>query len=117
MSDLDLAATIEQVRAFAQQQHDEIKATYDFTGALDSHRHGFMCACADILAILATTPQTTDKHAEFIAHAREDVPALLDEIDRLNAIIQRVRDIVNDKYLDAGQMDVMLHRALEGGDS
>ena len=39
------------------------------------------------------------------------------EIDRLNATIQRVRDIVNDKYLDAGQMDVMLHRALEGGDS
>ena len=38
------------------------------------------------------------------------------EIDRLNATIQRVRDIVNDKYLDAGQMDVMLHRALEGGE-
>ena len=52
--------------------------------------------------------------AEFIAHAREDIPALLAEIERLNATIQRVRDIVNDKYLDAGQMDVMLHRALEG---
>ena len=49
--------------------------------------------------------------------AREDIPALLAEIDRLNATIQRVRDIVNDKYLDAWQMDVMLHRALEGGES
>lgn len=39
--------------------------------------------------------------------------ALLAEIDRLNATIDRVREIVNDKYLDAGQMDVMLHRALE----
>ena len=38
------------------------------------------------------------------------------EINRLQATIQRVRDIVNDKYLDAGQMDVMLHRALEGGE-
>ena len=46
-----------------------------------------------------------------------DIPALLAEIDHLNATIQRVRDIVNDKYLDAGQMDVMLHRALEGGES
>ena len=46
-----------------------------------------------------------------------DVPELMAKIDRLNATIQRVRDIVNDKYLDAGQMDVMLHRALEGGDS
>ena len=46
-----------------------------------------------------------------------DVPELMAEIDRLNATIQRMRDIVNDKYLDAGQMDVMLHRALEGGDS
>ena len=34
--------------------------------------------------------------AEFIAHAREDIPALLDEIDRLNATIQRVRKIVTD---------------------
>ena len=48
-----LAAKIDKVRAFARQQHDEIKATYDFTGALDSHRHGYMSACADILAILA----------------------------------------------------------------
>ena len=46
-----------------------------------------------------------------------DEAAAMDEIDRLNATIQRVRDIVNDKYLDAGQMDVMLHRALEGGES
>ena len=30
--------------------------------------------------------------AEFIAHAREDIPALLAEIDRLNATIQRVRE-------------------------
>ena len=37
-------------------------------------------------------------------------------VRRRNATIQRVRDIVNDKYLDAGQMDVMLHRALEGGE-
>ena len=46
----------------------------------------------------------------------EDTEAMRHEIDRLNATIQRVRDIVNDKYLDAGQMDVMLHRALEGGE-
>ena len=31
--------------------------------------------------------------AEFIAHAREDIPALLDEIDRLNVTIQRVREL------------------------
>ena len=31
--------------------------------------------------------------AEFIAHAREDIPALLAELDRLNATIGRVRDI------------------------
>ena len=41
--------------------------------------------------------------AEFIAHAREDIPALLDEIDRLNATIQRVREI-------ARQMDEYSHR-------
>ena len=46
----------------------------------------------------------------------EDTEAMRHEIDRLNATIQRVRDIVNDKYLDAGQMDVMLRRALEGGE-
>ena len=42
--------------------------------------------------------------AEFIAHAREDIPALLDEIDRLNATIQRVREI-------ARQMDEYSHRS------
>ena len=56
-------------------------------------------------------------HPVRFFEARDDLNALLAEIDRLNATIQRVRDIVNDKYLDAGQMDVMLHRALEGGDS
>ena len=47
-----IAAEIERVRTFARQQHDEIKAKYDLTGAVDSHRHGYMSACADILAIL-----------------------------------------------------------------
>ena len=31
--------------------------------------------------------------AEFIAHAREDIPALLDEIDRLNAAIRAVEAV------------------------
>ena len=56
-------------------------------------------------------------HPVRFSEARDDLNALLAKIDRLNATIQRVRDIVNDKYLDAGQMDVMLHRALEGGES
>ena len=60
---------------------------------------------------ITTTPFTCDWCGVF------DEAAAMAEIDRLNATIQRVRDIVNDKYLDAGQMDVMLHRALEGGDS
>ena len=58
---------------------------------------------------ITTTLFTCDRCGVF------DEAAAMAEIDRLNATIQRVRDIVNDKYLDAGQMDVMLHRALEGG--
>ena len=75
--------------------------------------------------------ETADR--EFIAHAREDIPALLDEIDRLNAIIQRVREIeremdeyshrsgpctgVNCGGCQAGRFSTALRRALEGGDS
>ena len=60
-----------------------------------------------IRATLAELHAEPDSDPVLIARKR------MDEIDRLNATIQRVRDIVNDKYLDAGQMDVMLHRALE----
>ena len=70
--------------------------------------------------------------AEFIAHAREDIPALLAEIDRLNATIQRVREIerrmdeyahrsgpctgVNCGGCQAGRFSTALRRALEGGE-
>ena len=71
--------------------------------------------------------------AEFIAHAREDIPALLDEIDRLNATIQRVREIARqmDEYshcsgpcmgancggCQAGRFSTALRRAFEGGEA
>lgn len=35
----------------------------------------------------------TAKAAEFVAHAREDVPALVAEVERLRAAEQRVRDL------------------------
>jgi hypothetical protein len=38
----------------------------------------------------------TEEDAEFIAHAREDVPALLAEIDRLRAEVERLDDALTD---------------------
>lgn len=35
-------------------------------------------------------PDANDADAEFIAYARSDIPALLDEIERLQAILARV---------------------------
>ncbi len=50
-------AKLEQVRAFAQQQHDEIIGRYNLTGAANSHRAGFAAACSDILAIIDQTDE------------------------------------------------------------
>lgn len=41
--------------------------------------------------------------AEFIAGTREDVPRLLDEIDRLRQAVQRVRDLVGEDYQQSGR--------------
>ena len=63
--------------------------------------------------------------AEFIAHAREDIPALLAEIDRLNATIQRVRELSHEWSVSIPCGEVIdldieivqpLVRALEGGE-
>lgn len=71
----------------------------EFTGSEDIHQvvpsnpsvlfeHGAIC---DIIPSKADT--------RFIAHAREDVPALLDEVERLNAIIAHARIIVDEVQL------------------
>ena len=36
--------------------------------------------------------------AEFIAHAREDVPALLSEVDRLRRLVERLEAIAREPY-------------------
>ena len=118
MTDLDLAAIRERVekatpgpwREDGPWWHDNDEATVVITVDVDR------AAVCIQPPLHARRGLASDADMEFIAHAREDIPALLAEIDRLNATIQRVRDIVNDKYLDAGQMDVMLRRALEGGE-
>ncbi len=51
----------------------------DRTDSLDSYRH----SASDISALTMET-------AEFIAHARQDVPALLAEVDRLQAELDRL---------------------------
>ncbi len=44
----------------------------------------------------------TPSDAEFIAHAREDVPALLDEVERLTAALEATRPVHID-YIEAAQ--------------
>lgn len=52
---------------------------------------------------VSTDIPTTDADAEFIVHAREDVPALVAEVRRLRCIVQDVRELVmntDGDYLD-----------------
>jgi uncharacterized protein (UPF0335 family) len=69
-----------------------------------------------------------DSDAEFIAHAREDVPALLDEVERLEQENQRLRQaleeislsVLGGSYTDlyeATRFQKIDRQALEGGDS
>jgi hypothetical protein len=41
---------------------------------------------------MAVAETSTEVDAEFIAHAREDVPKLLAEIERLNAVLARIEE-------------------------
>jgi hypothetical protein len=62
------------------------------------HREGFIETCTNPSQLLGVTMQRNEEglpglpglaNAEFIAHARTDVPRLLDEIERLQAELQR----------------------------
>lgn len=55
--------------------------------------------------------------AEFIAHARGDVPVLLAEVRRLRAMEQRVREYARSiRYLDGKHYAISIYEALGGGD-
>ena len=56
--------------------------------------------------------------AEFIAHARTDVPALLAEVRRLRAMEQRVREYTRSiRYVDGAHYAISdrIYEALDGG--
>lgn len=59
--------------------------------------------------------------AEFIAHARQDVGALLAEVKRLRAVEQRMRDLVTrlraKDEIESDEIADMIQRALNGGES
>lgn len=44
----------------------------------------------------------SEPNAEFIAHAREDIPFLLNEVKRLTAELERPRTTLNGTYIDIG---------------
>ena len=50
---------LDQVRAFAQEQHDEIIGQYDQPTETDVWLRGFAAACSDILAILDQVKEET----------------------------------------------------------
>jgi hypothetical protein len=47
---------------------------------------------ADTLIMFGDTYENGEQDAEFIAHAREDIPRLLDEIERLQRVIAALDD-------------------------
>lgn len=49
------------------------------------------------------TFQGTVADAAFIAGTREDVPRLLDEVDRLRATLERVRSLLGEDYQRSGR--------------
>jgi hypothetical protein len=59
-----------------------------------------------------------ESDAEFIAAARQDVPALCDEVDRLRAAIREASAIENEPdlafYVIVGRMRAVLDRAVKG---
>lgn len=50
-------------------------------------------------------------HAEFAAHARDDVPALLDEIDRLRGALKDAADQVAERDDEIGKLSARPSRA------
>lgn len=51
-------------------------------------------------------------NAEFIAHAREDVPALLDEIERLKKVSRYLAERI--AFLDEWRLGISLYKVKEG---
>lgn len=47
---------------------------------------------------------SADSDAEFIAHAREDVPALLAEVSHLRAELERIANRTMSMHINAGSM-------------
>ncbi|GIM45942.1 hypothetical protein DNHGIG_14910 [Collibacillus ludicampi] len=64
------------------------------------------------------TSEQVEADAEFIAHAREDVPALLNEVERLEEENRRFREALEEiSKEDSLYFAVKARQALKGGDS
>ena len=118
MADLDLAA----IRARAEAATE---GPWDYAGQ-GWVRHGDMSVGSDQIPEVLAATVLSDADGAFIAHAREDIPALLAEIDRLNATIQRVRELHSSEGRTWADFDTCADchkaypcpttRALEGGE-
>lgn len=91
--------TQEQLEAIRQRAENatpgpwQIATTTDGAYALDT----------DDMIIAATIERTED--ATFIAHARTDIPALLDHIAELETLINIIREIAAEGYATACTSD------------
>jgi hypothetical protein len=57
-----------------------------------------------------------EAHAEFAAHAREDVPALLAEVRRLRAVLEQIRHLHKDSPMGPCPVCIDADAAAAGGD-
>jgi hypothetical protein len=71
--------------------------TYDFEG--DQWWVGY-ATDNPLAGLIATVPDYGERLAEFIAHAREDIPALLAEVQRLTAELAAMTELHDQKHRD-----------------
>lgn len=59
---------------------------------LDVKCNAITCEGRHLFWFVHPDPLKNDKNMEFVAHAREDIPALLDEVERLRAENEKFRE-------------------------
>lgn len=60
---------------------------------------------SDVFLAPVVAESKSEADAEFIAHAREDIPKLLDHIAELEAVINVIREIASEGYATACTSD------------
>lgn len=112
MSDLDLDAIEARANAATEGPWHVVTAWTDYVAyQVTDDGEAASMNCYGGSGAMNTGLGVIEDDAEFIAHARTDVPALVAEVRRLRNVIEEARDVVRSSSVPPG-VSVAIHAGL-----